>query len=529
MDIEPRFSKIVAHNLQCFKILISSFNDDPIPRAARTLSHLARFKLWAGNLGAHRQSGSRSLEYRLRDASSLRKYITSLLLQLRSSLEKACVTSRECTSEDESEDEHRDPVDKELAALFRQYNGSNESTLDLILGDVGHILDCLLRLSITITNPAPYDQFKSRAEDGSFANLPTEWDIRHVEEKFPSLSHDLAERLGKAITFRRQYFKYREDHYRKLSEGIQSDSGVNEDIGAIFDAIVDDIGEQTTIASPIPQNLSDYSDELNLQGNLTVDLDSRSEISRTSYAPSSLNPDQLRVPPLPKGHLDGPFMCQFCYFIIEVDSRQAWKKHVFRDLRPYVCLEPCLTADHQFSHRSDWASHMRNVHWRQWHCPLGCSQNFDTVEEARAHLMANHTDDLESGQRAVGDIGSQPDIRKAEGNCPVCFNKQINTAQQYYSHVGDNLEQLSLFALPYSDADEDEDEISEQGSEEEEDGTNSTGDNIREQSRSRMRNDPRSLWRRPYLLIRVIHAFRNDGIYKPSILRRISPPSDITH
>lgn len=45
-------------------------------------SSLARFKLWAGSLGAHRASGSRSLQYRLRDASSIRTLLVSLLEDL---------------------------------------------------------------------------------------------------------------------------------------------------------------------------------------------------------------------------------------------------------------------------------------------------------------------------------------------------------------------------------------------------------------------------------------------------------------
>lgn len=53
------------------------------PSQSCAQSYLARFKLWAGSLGAHRTSGTRSLEYRLRDASSIRKHLVSLLQELR--------------------------------------------------------------------------------------------------------------------------------------------------------------------------------------------------------------------------------------------------------------------------------------------------------------------------------------------------------------------------------------------------------------------------------------------------------------
>ncbi|KAI0095342.1 hypothetical protein F4814DRAFT_457698 [Daldinia grandis] len=108
---------------------------------------------------------------------------------------------------------------------------------------MGHILDCLLRLSITIANLAPYNQFKSKADDSNFIDLPTQWDISHVKEKFPSLNDKIAERLGKAITFRCQYFKYREEHHKRFSKGIDGGGGVNEGVDMGVGTTVDDTGE----------------------------------------------------------------------------------------------------------------------------------------------------------------------------------------------------------------------------------------------------------------------------------------------
>lgn len=46
-------------------------------------SHLSRFKLWARGLGAHRVSGTRSLEYRLREASFSRRHLVFLIEDLK--------------------------------------------------------------------------------------------------------------------------------------------------------------------------------------------------------------------------------------------------------------------------------------------------------------------------------------------------------------------------------------------------------------------------------------------------------------
>jgi hypothetical protein len=85
-QIAPRVNQI----LKLFRAIIETF-EDASPQRSTATSHLARFKLWAGSLGAHRPSGSRSLEYRLRDASFIRDHILSLLSDLCSSLEEGAL------------------------------------------------------------------------------------------------------------------------------------------------------------------------------------------------------------------------------------------------------------------------------------------------------------------------------------------------------------------------------------------------------------------------------------------------------
>lgn len=131
------------------------------------------------------------------------------------------------------------------------------------------------------------------------------WDIKHVQEKFAGVDLAIANRLGKAMSQRRQYFKYREEHHHKLASGL--DENENE-------------ADKTTIASSIPEHMKDKLDAVASRND-----DNRSEFSMTSYALSSANPDQLRVPPIPKEYVDGPFLCPLCHMIIEIDTRHGWK------------------------------------------------------------------------------------------------------------------------------------------------------------------------------------------------------------
>lgn len=85
----PPISALVLRVISTFKELISALSEDQtLNSRASAESHHARFKLWAGSLGAHRFSGYRSLEYRLRDASFIRAHVTSLLDDLYHSIDE---------------------------------------------------------------------------------------------------------------------------------------------------------------------------------------------------------------------------------------------------------------------------------------------------------------------------------------------------------------------------------------------------------------------------------------------------------
>lgn len=69
-----------------FSDLTSSLHGDAIQDAL--VKEHGRFKIWMGNLGAQRASGTRSLEYRLRDSQNLRKRVISLLNDLYAELRR---------------------------------------------------------------------------------------------------------------------------------------------------------------------------------------------------------------------------------------------------------------------------------------------------------------------------------------------------------------------------------------------------------------------------------------------------------
>ncbi|KAL2672479.1 hypothetical protein Neosp_013190 [[Neocosmospora] mangrovei] len=425
---EPQIAALVARSLTSFKELTSTLQDDHA-RASQASSCLARFKLWAGNLGAHRPSGSRSLEYRLRDASNIRKLVISLLQDL-------CTLVANGGSISDTVNDGHDAVEDDLADYFNDDGASDKSEVEQTLDEIAHVVDCLLRLSVTIRNPAPHDQFLSRAGEGLVKEF-VYWDAKHVRDKFPNVDKDLADRLGRAMARRRQYFKYREEHKSRLAEGLEEDEAEFE-------------GRATTIASSLPEHLKEAGKRTEAGANqLAILDDARSDASATSYATSSPDSTQLRVPPIPKEHIDG--------------------KHVFRDLRPYVCLsEACQTPDHLYVRRNDWKMHMRREHWKTWHCPFGCNAEFDSAKGFQNHVKTTHEQNVPPEKiHTLEGLSSRADVTKPIGQCPLCYDFQVGSEKQYEKHVGQHLEHLALFTLPDTGEGGDEDDDGEEDKDEE--------------------------------------------------------------
>ncbi len=303
----PHTSTIADCVAQCLT-LFRSFTNDKI--SSGTISSQAiddgqtRFKIWSGNIGAHK-TGMGSLDYRLRDSSNIRNQVVNLLQDLSGLLEDAIAIA---TGEKVPWDQLSvglDDDDNEDAGA--ESDGFPETEIEQISMDVTDTVSCLLRLSVSIRNPAPHNRFARSLYSDTSHFEP--FDMQHVKSKFSALDRYLVERLGKAISRRRQYFKYRENHHAKLALGLEDG---------------DEAAVQSTIASSIPHHLKDNTGEA--YGPLVFGDDhSESGNTQTSFATSVADSQKLRVPPLPDTAYQGAFECPFCFLMIAVIDRRAWK------------------------------------------------------------------------------------------------------------------------------------------------------------------------------------------------------------
>jgi len=175
------------------------------------------------------------------------------------------------------------------------------------------VVDCLFRLSMSIRNSIPHDRF--RKENLINTSHFEASDISHVHDIFPSAPDLVKERLGRAISRRRQFFKYRELHHNKLAHGVD-DPGCTEDAGV------------STMASSIPPELKFGGMTSQTAETNVLDEDGGSESSWTDttcgFSALGLGGKKPKIPPLPKEAGDRPFECPFCYTIISATTTKAW-------------------------------------------------------------------------------------------------------------------------------------------------------------------------------------------------------------
>lgn len=377
---------------------------------------------------------------------------------------------------DEQDD---DSSDSDLGSLA---DFSPDDVLTALTTSIGSAIDTLFRLNISICNTAPHDRIKMLRYTDTSHFEP--YDIEHVRTKFSSTTADTKEpdpdlvaRLGKAISWRRQYFRYQEmrrEMGRKTSEQGTDHAGEGKST----------IEGESTLASSIPLHLrnappSGAADDDDGAPAGVIDEDaplSDAGASRTSFATTLAAGGRPKVPPLPKG-VDGerPFECPFCFSMVAASTRAAWKRHVFSDLRPYICLDPdCPVPNLDYERRRHWKQHLKMAHWKKWSCTT-CTDGGELVEFSSARALAHHLSDahrnggaIEADDADLGGLitnGQRQKLPDEPTLCPLCGQEQ-KTFAAYTRHVGRHQEDLALFALPQlpgAEEDENEDDENDEG------------------------------------------------------------------
>ena len=140
---------------------------------------------------------------------------------------------------------------------------------------------------------------------------------------------------------------------------------------------------------------------------------------------------------------------------ISPQANKDFRRHVFVDLRPYVCLEKnCVDAGQEFERQHGWLTHMKDAHWKIYNCPSGCGMGFHSRIKCEEHIDSMHPGTIPSPNlKAEINLHAIDVEDNSVLTCRLCGQAQ-NCIARFSRHVGGHLEQLSLFTLPPLEVDD---------------------------------------------------------------------------
>ncbi|KAF5574885.1 hypothetical protein FPCIR_13420 [Fusarium pseudocircinatum] len=385
---------------------------------ARFRNLLSRFTRWSRNAGGT-QAVSDSLDKKLQNNTRVKLQVIRLLSHIQRLLEDAhAITVGNQVPWDQVDDDEDSQSDDERESL----ENSPETEIEQILAHLSDAIDNLSHLGAALREPF----VDSRTTDETSPSEP--FDVQHVLSKYPGVDEAIAERLGKALSDRRQLFLGQQSAERSSNR-----SGGR-------------LADEPTLETLFNQlNLEDLTYQTSEQDDV---FDQSS--SETSYIASE-DLQARQIPPLPQRATEGtPFRCLCCHQMLRGLSETAGKKHVYRDLRPYLCLESdCPIPQYRYTRRRDWMNHMLREHWTIYVCPFGCGLKSTSRNECREHLYQNHGSGKQLSE--IEDLVQLSTVNKTEfpekTACPLC-EKDLQDIETYRDHVGKHQKQLALFAIP---------------------------------------------------------------------------------
>ncbi|RPA80997.1 hypothetical protein BJ508DRAFT_415028 [Ascobolus immersus RN42] len=483
--------------------------DDNLLEASR------RFILWAGNVGAcyaDEEFYDISLDYRLRKSVYYREMVLALLRNLEDVLTRAkdelqrasaptvarqtstsgtgnftqddnsSLSSESGSNSHDSFDEFADEeityedlgivrangtrggirtspnteASTELRSTDILQSEERPQRFSVFLESIQTIVNCLY--SLPLRRPANMDRLRTRfdAENNPKQHYQVS-DCSRVRDMFPNLDTTVADRLGRILTQRRGILDYRQNHNRALQVGVDTDDDSMQEEGSIKAPPTRRTKATTLLAS---ESAADRK---------FTDLDMRKEaMAHVTTAPSEVSSSasteftkqtRLLYPHRPKDDEGNPlecFECPYCCLTVHIQNERAWRKHVLKDISPYVCTHySCPEESRFFESREQWDNHEKTAHRGQWFCNSEDHQPIQGEPEFILHLQTHHSMPklTRQGLQKLAALFWIPSQSLA-GRCHFCNHDSKRLGR----HIARHLEQIAFKALPNADLDTLEDE-----------------------------------------------------------------------
>ncbi|KAJ5716894.1 hypothetical protein N7488_002540 [Penicillium malachiteum] len=324
--------------------------------------------------------------------------------------------------------------------------------------DESHILEKVLQWR-GLTKSACYIEF----EEEEAAPVDQKFNAGHIED----ISW-FCERLVRANTRRREQLQHWTDHpydpSREVNKAIDSISEADPEFaarkgkGLLKGQESASQAQGRSIQSQAPRSTTSKAFSL---ANRSDVFDTKTNTRpRTVYAPTMIGQGRSNsVPDPPKSIEEGiSFACPYCKMKLdssEMKNRQSWKRHVFRDLRPYVCtFESCQSAGKLYVSRHEWIYHELQIHRRKFVCQE-CDKAYPGRKELAKHLDKNHAGSVPPNRIEIFLDLCERQIDLSDDQIEACLIcGQELTLHELQGHIGGHMEDLALFVLPSTSEDE---------------------------------------------------------------------------
>ncbi|SPO02513.1 uncharacterized protein DNG_05186 [Cephalotrichum gorgonifer] len=244
-----------------------------------------------------------------------------------------------------------------------------------IAEDLQTDVQCLLDLGPLIKSPAA-DPVQLSRED---KRIPEKLDPHvfygdSIRVRFPKADPALVDRLARANLER--FLKGRADREK------------NQGVGEM--AVM--AGTAETVA-PYTEPVSKFHDS-----GLGTSINTGSAYAETVMSYHRKDGESVRIPPLPEEARKGrPFECVACGKNVVMRTTSAWKKHLFRDLCPWICH--ALQCNFGlFQSREDWVQHLSLQHeldpeWKSFACPM-CEEDTGDGKFTITRHLSSHMEEI---------------------------------------------------------------------------------------------------------------------------------------
>lgn len=259
-------------------------------------------------------------------------------------------------------------------------SSSNDSSnlehgnLEEIAEDLKTDTVCLMKLGPLLTSPV----FDAERGEPTLSTTTKDWAPHRVycdkiENRFPGAEKSLVSRLGKANWER--FLRCQESHQGQADHPLE-----DQEIAA---------GRAATFAS------SKFRDSA-----LEPSLSNMSSYTETIMSYRGGDGRSIKVPPLSAEAKAGNFFnCIACGKSVRIMTNSAWKRHLYSDLCPWLCIDAaCTLGDHLFRSRNNWISHLARDHgleprWEAFECPL-CQTSTGNGKTAITKHLSNHLEEI---------------------------------------------------------------------------------------------------------------------------------------